>query len=317
MKMTIPRGSASVNVEVDRRAHYINLLSAIPHGVLRRITCGKCRGYSVITPFLAEKYGLEIGGPSTIFSKHRLIPVYDRCRLIDNCNFSRRTIWDDVTDHKCFESRLGSQFVAEACDLSMIPDQTYDFVLASHVLEHIANPLGALQEWKRVLSRQGVLLIVLPDKRATFDHLRPYTSIEHIESDFERNTPEDDLTHVDEVLGLHDLTLDPGAGSWEQFRERCRHNASVRAVHHHVFKPEVLVSLFTRLGMQVLNLAVERRFHIIVFARKSDPAEHEQVRLQNLYLLREDADWRTHDPFRRKTATVTFRLSWTLRTGNR
>ena len=249
-------------------------------------------------PFVTGKNGLEIGGPSTIFSKHRLIPVYDCCRSIDNCNFSSRTIWDDVTDRKSFETRLGSQFIAEACDLPMTSDQTYDFVLASHVLEHVANPLRALHEWKRVLRPQGVLLTILPDKRATFDHRRPYTPFEHLEADLHANTQEDDLTHLDEVLELHDLGLDPGAGSSDQFQERCRRNSSVRAMHHHVFSPEVLVSMFSRLGMRVLNLAVERRFHIIGFAQNSDPAEHERVRLDNLRFLREDADWRKHDPLR-------------------
>lgn len=281
---------------IDHYAHYVRLFRALPCGVLRRITRGRCRGYSVMRPFVAEKHGLEIGGPSAIFSRHRLIPVYDCCRSIDNCNFSNRTIWDDVTDRKCFENRLGSQFVAEASDLPMISDQTYDFVVASHVLEHVANPLRALHEWKRVLRPQGVLLIILPDKRATFDHRRPHTPFEHLEADFQANTQEDDLTHLDEVLELHDLGLDPGAGSSDQFRERCMRNSSLRAMHHHVFRPEVLVSMFNRLGMRVLHLAVERRFHIIGFAQNSDPSEREQVRLDNLCFLDEDADWRKHDP---------------------
>ncbi len=44
----------------------------------------------------------------------------------------------------------GIQYVRDATDLHGIPDEKYDFVVASHALEHIANPLRAVSEWTRV-----------------------------------------------------------------------------------------------------------------------------------------------------------------------
>ena len=32
---------------------------------------------------------------------------------------------------------------------------TYDVLLSSHTLEHIANPLRALSEWKRIVGDDG------------------------------------------------------------------------------------------------------------------------------------------------------------------
>jgi ubiquinone/menaquinone biosynthesis C-methylase UbiE len=151
-----------------------------------------------------------------------------------------------------------------------ISGETYDFVLASHVLEHVANPLRAVAEWRRVLAPGGVLLVIVPDKRSTFDHLRPYTLFEHLEADFSSDVSEGDLTHLDEILTLHDLRMDPPAGSPEQFRERCLDNYSVRGMHHHVFSPEVLVQVFTRLNMRVLSLSIEHPYHIVAFAQKSN-----------------------------------------------
>ncbi len=81
------------------------------------------------------------------------------------------------------------------------------------MLEHAANPLRVLYEWKRILKNSGTILIVLPHKAATFDHRRPSTSFEHIKADFDSNVDESDLTHLDEILALHDLKLDPWAGS--------------------------------------------------------------------------------------------------------
>jgi SAM-dependent methyltransferase len=283
------------------RAHapyYWRWLKSLPYGATRRITRRKCLGYPIMEPFFKDRYGLEMGGPSPTFCGNRLIPVYDRCRKIDNCNFASQTIWDAPGNVPSPEPgfRFARQYVAEASELSQIPEGTYDFLLAAHVLEHVANPLRALAEWRRVLAPRGALLVIVPDQRGTFDHLRAPTTFEHVEADFRNNTTEGDLTHVDEILASHDLALDPGAGSIEQFRQRCLNNAAVRALHHHVFVPEVLVRMFSRVQMRVLSVAIERPVHIIVFAQRVDAAEREQAERQNLKFLAETAEWRKHDP---------------------
>lgn len=250
-------------------------------------------------PFVENKCGLEIGGPSGIFRATHLLPVYAACARIDVCNFSSENIWTTPKDDQRFEGHLGAKFTAEASDLSLIGDETYDFVIASHVLEHTANPLLALQEWKRVLRPEGVLLLVVPDKRVSFDRRREFTSFHHIEADLQRNTSENDLTHLNEVLSLHDFASDPGAGSREKFHDRCLQNFSVRAMHHHVFSPELLVKMFTRYTMRVLNVTVERPFHLIAFAQKTNPAESERTDAHNENYLNASAAWRNRDPFAR------------------
>lgn len=57
-------------------------------------------------------------------------------------------------------------------------DKEYDFVLASHVIEHIYRPDLALIEWARV-SKKYIFLIV-PHKDRTFDKDRPETSVDDI-----------------------------------------------------------------------------------------------------------------------------------------
>jgi ubiquinone/menaquinone biosynthesis C-methylase UbiE len=42
------------------------------------------------------------------------------------------------------------------------PDQSFDRLIATHVLEHISNPVAALREWDRVVKQGGLLSIVLP-----------------------------------------------------------------------------------------------------------------------------------------------------------
>jgi ubiquinone/menaquinone biosynthesis C-methylase UbiE len=248
---------------------YIRRLPALPSIIVRRVTRCPCKGYEKAKPFLEGKCGLEIGGPSPIFRRNGLIPVYDRCRRIDGCDFSHQTIWTASDKTQGFGDRFGRRFVADALDLTGTDDATYDFILASHVLEHLANPLRALEEWKRVLVPDGIVAIVVPHKSVTFDHRRPFTTFEHIEEDYLQNRSEDDLAHLDEILNMHDLKLDPLAGSFAEFRERCFGNASVRAMHHHVFSQEVLRKMFNRLGFTTLAIGLEKPEHIVAFARRS------------------------------------------------
>ena len=51
-----------------------------------------------------------------------------------------------------------------------------DYVLASHVIEHLPDPIGWLQMIARCLREGGVLSLAVPDKRFTFDHYRQCTS---------------------------------------------------------------------------------------------------------------------------------------------
>src|SRR5438128_1905123 len=90
---------------------YVRSIVRLSQGAVRRVTRRRCRGYFELVPFLRRRKGLEIGGPSQIFRNNHLIPAYDLCSSIDNCNFSDTTIWDTVEGHRQFGPRLGKQFV--------------------------------------------------------------------------------------------------------------------------------------------------------------------------------------------------------------
>jgi SAM-dependent methyltransferase len=276
----------------------VHRLHAVGYGLLARITRKRCFGYANIKAHLQGKSGLEFGGPSSIFASNGLVPLYEIVGALDVCNFAGQTIWTTNGDHHRFGPRLGRRHIAEACDAPIFGDESYDFVAASHVLEHVANPLRALQEWKRILKPSGSIVVVLPHKAGTFDHRRPFTTFDHIMADFQSNTTEADLTHLEEILQLHDLELDPPAGSPEQFRERCFANLRNRAMHHHVFSPELIVEMFSFLDMRVLNIAVERPHHIVIYGRIASQNEQDEVHLQNSAILDSAAGWRRRDPFR-------------------
>jgi SAM-dependent methyltransferase len=238
---------------------------------------------------LAGKKALEIGGPSGLFSDEGCLPIYSVLASADNCLFSDQTIWTGkIDDGRSFQyhpaKTPGLQFVCDGTDLQQIPDAHYEAVLASHCLEHIANPLRALEEWKRVLSNDGRLLLILPHKDGTFDWRRPTTAIEHMIEDYKANVAEDDLTHVPEILELHDLEKDLAAGSPNEFQQRCLDNKRTRAMHHHVFDTRTAARVVDYAGFQLIQVAAVKPFHIIILAAKSESPK------DNSRFLQADAD---------------------------
>jgi len=86
--------------------------------------------------------------------------------------------------------------------LSPVESASTDFVICSHVLEHLAEPIGFLAEIHRVLRPGGVALLLLPDRRTTFDRDRPPTSLDHLIEEHEAGVAEVSDDHLIEFLTL-------------------------------------------------------------------------------------------------------------------
>lgn len=220
----------------------------------------KLPNHETYVAHVAGKKGIEIGGPSMVFKT--MLPLYQKINDLDGVNFSTNTVWEGrITPGRHFNfigSKKGMQFVTEASDLSAIEGESYDFLLSSNCLEHVANPIKALMEWKRVIHPGGALILVLPNKTSNFDHQRPTTPLAHLAEDFEKDTSEHDLTHLDEILALHDLSMDPPAGDLAQFRARSMDNFNNRTLHHHVFDLQVMRDMLAHVGFDVRESAETR-----------------------------------------------------------
>jgi len=208
---------------------------------------------------------LEPGGPSALFDRGGPLPVYPLLGALDTLDYSEQTLWSAAAGERAVVPR--SRLIGEARRIEGVEDDTYDALLGSHVLEHVADPLGALAEWQRVVHPGGHILLVVPHREGTFDHRRPLTSLEHLWADRERETGEDDLAHLSEVLELHDLARDPGAPNRETFEQRCRENASTRAMHHHVFDSRAAVEMCREAGLQMLAMRPREPHDIFCLCR--------------------------------------------------
>jgi len=185
------------------------------------------------------------------------MPVYRHLAALDTLDFATDTIWsNDSRDWVTIRRHL----IGEAGSPSVDP-ASYDAILASHVIEHIANPIGALRCWRQIIKPEGRILLVVPHHEGSFDHRRSVTPLDHLLEDAEHETSEDDLTHLEEALTLFDPSRD-NARAGELFEGRVRANPTTRALHHHVFDSRAAVVMCEAAGLTVALLRPRLPFHI-------------------------------------------------------
>jgi ubiquinone/menaquinone biosynthesis C-methylase UbiE len=168
---------------------------------------------------------------------------------MDNVVFSTTTVWaNHMETYNFFPGKSGKTIIHDGVDINSVESGTYDFVFASHCLEHIANPLRALREWSRVVKPGGHVILILPERSMCFDHKRNISSFSTLHSQYERKVGEDDLSTLPEILRNHDLSMDTPAGTFEQFTRRSLDNYNNRCLHHYVYSSALLSEMTAFLG---------------------------------------------------------------------
>lgn len=85
-------------------------------------------------------------------------------------------------------------------------DNSQDFVISSHVIEHFYDPVKTMQEWLRVVKPGGYVYVIAPHKERTPDKVRPRTTLEEIIDRHEHpNPPEHDDHHHYSVWTTEDF----------------------------------------------------------------------------------------------------------------
>ena len=215
--------------------------------------------------FFRNKRGLEIAGPSKIFQDLGPVPIYSVVADLDDFSFPRPHEWGgrNLRKGKTYfynpGNKAGRQFIGDAVNLTGIPSGCYDFLMASHVIEHIANPIKAVSEWIRVLKPRGVMLLIVPHRDGTFDRKRPLTELKHLCNDYENGVPENDRTHFAEVQKL----------STKQFPKEWFDSCGIhRGLHHHVFDTRLIIEVLNHLRLQIMEVDHKLPHNIVIVARK-------------------------------------------------
>jgi len=114
--------------------------------------------------------GLEIGG-----SAHNAFGL--NTKNVDVTD-STNTVFK-LLELQLVNRTLPVDIVAPGDDLP-VADESQDFVISSHVLEHFPDPIKALREWYRVIRKGGFIYMIVPHKDRTFDQPRPRTTLNEL-----------------------------------------------------------------------------------------------------------------------------------------
>lgn len=121
--------------------------------------------------YLDGKKGIEIGGS------------YHNQFGLDTLNVSNSTPGVETPftreEMQACGNVLPIDVVADACDLPF-EDESLGFVINSHVLEHIFDPIKAINEWMRVIKPGGYIFMIIPHKERMFDKDRPRTELSEL-----------------------------------------------------------------------------------------------------------------------------------------
>ncbi len=117
----------------------------------------------------------------------------------------------------------------------------FDYVVLCHVIEHIPNPIGYIQDLQNLLNPGGTILIACPDKRRTPDAPRPSTPLEHLLDDYYNDCNYPSLEHILECAKVWcDEVKQKSAESATEFYEWGCHNfeSGFADAHCHVWRDE-------------------------------------------------------------------------------
>lgn len=82
--------------------------------------------------------------------------------------------------------------------LRNVPDESLDFLVACHVIEHTRDPIGVIKRAYSKLRKGGSLVLTIPDKERTFDKPRRLTTLDHLIEDYSNPSRERDKEHFQE-----------------------------------------------------------------------------------------------------------------------
>lgn len=154
--------------------------------------------------------------------------------------------------------------------LASIENDSLDFIIANHMLEHCENPLGAMRNHLAKIKKGGILYYAIPDKRFTFDKNRELTSFEHFLEDDEKGCEHSRLGHYQEYARLVDGLTVP-----DEIEARVNKLHGMRySIHFHVWDHDSFQAFLARAvkllgGSLGVDLYEQNDFESIAILRKS------------------------------------------------
>jgi hypothetical protein len=174
----------------------------------------------MIAQFYLSGNGIEIG------ALHKPLQVpFNRCHVqyVDYKNYEEnRARYPELANETIVQTDIiDNGFVLEA-----VSDNSQDFIIANHALEHSPDPYGTLLNWMSKLKPGGVIYAAIPIASTCYDKGRPITSLQHLVDDHDFFSSADknailDVTkdHIWEFISISDKNIRESMGLEPATRE--------------------------------------------------------------------------------------------------
>jgi SAM-dependent methyltransferase len=185
-------------------------------------------------------FGLELGAGASPF------PMPPRCRVI----YGDRLTYEQLRAEPYPGQRLCDLVIPDLLTdfdtIDNVADESLDFLVACHVIEHTRNPIGSIAAAWRKLRPGGKLVLVVPDKERTFDRQRPVTTLEHLVEDHRTPDRARDYAHYEEFYDLAQPIPE-----FARSAEVKRHFAEGYAIHYHVWTHDSFAEMLDHIDREV------------------------------------------------------------------
>jgi len=148
-----------------------------------------------VRDFASRRYlrgqGIEIG------ALHRPLALYEGAtvKYVDRLPTEEvRRANPNVAD----QPQVPVDIVDDGETLRTIANESVDFLIANHMLEHTRNPIATMENFLRVVKPGGILFLTIPDKRFTFDRRRGITPFVHLRDDYLLGPESSDREHYED-----------------------------------------------------------------------------------------------------------------------
>ncbi|MFZ0042343.1 MAG: methyltransferase domain-containing protein [Solirubrobacteraceae bacterium] len=154
--------------------------------------------------------------------------------------------------------------------LSTVANESVDFIVANHFLEHCEDPIRTIETHLGKLRPGGVLFYAVPDKRYTFDFRRPRTPLSHLVEDHENGPEASRAGHYREWAALVYEGEPPGDEGAAQLAQQLEREGY--SIHFHVWTQADLMEFMLYcqqcLGSFEIEAIRRRSLETIVVVRK-------------------------------------------------
>jgi len=189
-----------------------------------------------IRAWVAQRFirgeGLEIGA----LHQPLAIPEGAQVRYVDRMDVTElRRQYPELEN----EPLVPVHVVTDGETLTDVQDESQDFVVANHFLEHCRNPVLAIENMLRVVRQKGIVYLSIPDKRLTFDMSRPVTPVEHVLRDYDDGPEWSERQHYEEYVKCVEKPLNQ-----QDHEDRVAFQMSRNySIHYHVWSIDDITEL--------------------------------------------------------------------------